>query len=53
LITNSIKFSRKGGNIEVKVKFFDVKNPTNNIGVAISVRDHGIGISEEDRLQLF
>jgi signal transduction histidine kinase len=50
LITNSIKFSKSGDLIEVKFKFFEVENPTTNLGVTISVRDFGIGISDEDRL---
>ncbi len=53
LITNSIKFSKPASNIEVKVKFFEVENPTINLGVTVSVRDFGIGISEEDKLRLF
>ena len=32
---------------------FDVENPTSYLGVKFTVRDHGIGISDEDRPQLF
>jgi signal transduction histidine kinase len=49
LIQNSLKFSKHGGLIEFKVSFFDVENPVSNVGVTFSVRDYGIGISDEDR----
>jgi signal transduction histidine kinase len=53
LIQNSIKFSKKGDSIDLKVNFFDVENSFSNIGVSFTVRDYGIGISDDDRTQLF
>ena len=53
LIQNSIKFSKKGDSIDLKVNFFDVENSFSNIGVSFTVRDYGIGISDNDRTQLF
>ena len=46
LISNAIKFSPEGGEIDVSAKF-------ENRQIRISVRDNGIGISEEDTLNLF
>ncbi|MBN9389646.1 MAG: PAS domain S-box protein [Chloroflexi bacterium] len=46
LLTNAIKYSPKGGPIEVKLAVEE--------GMAVvSVRDHGIGIPEQDRPNLF
>lgn len=53
LIQNSIKFSKKGDSIDLKVNFFNVENSFSNIGVSFTVRDYGIGISDDDRTQLF
>ncbi len=46
LIQNSLKFSKHGDQIDIKVSFFDVQNPVSNVGVTFSVRDYGIGISD-------
>lgn len=46
LITNAIKFTDKGGNIEI-IATSDEK------GVQITVKDNGIGISEESKAKLF
>jgi len=46
LVSNAIKFSKENGVIEVKTKV-DQKQ------ILISVRDHGIGIPEEDKKHLF
>lgn len=46
LINNAIKFSPEGGQIEVSAKFEDDQ-------IRVSVKDSGIGISEEDTQNLF
>jgi PAS domain S-box-containing protein len=46
LVSNAIKFSPEGGMV-------DVETETSPEQVLISVRDYGIGISEEDRKHLF
>ena len=46
LISNAIKFSEKDGDIEVT-------SSLDGGSAIISVRDHGIGISEEDQKHLF
>lgn len=46
LLTNSIKFTPKGGRISVRLKRI-------NSHVEIAVEDSGIGISAEDRLHVF
>lgn len=46
LISNAIKYSQSGGTIEISVKS-DGKN------AVLSVKDHGIGISEEDKELIF
>ena len=39
--------------IELLVTKFDVENPASNLGAKFIVRDHGIGITDEDRVELF
>jgi PAS domain S-box-containing protein len=46
LISNALKFSPETGLIEVETDVSDMQ-------ILISVRDHGIGISEEDQKHLF
>ncbi|MEI8136021.1 MAG: PAS domain-containing sensor histidine kinase [Bacteroidota bacterium] len=46
LISNAIKFSPEGGEIEINVE-------ANDTSVKISVKDSGIGISKEDQKHLF
>jgi signal transduction histidine kinase len=46
LISNALKFSPDNGLIEVETE-------VNEQQILISVRDHGIGISEEDQKHLF
>lgn len=46
LISNAIKFSSKNSIIDV---FTEVKNDT----ISIKVKDHGVGISDEDKENLF
>lgn len=46
LVSNAIKFSPEGGNIEVSAQVL-------NSSVKISVKDSGIGISKEDQKHLF
>jgi len=46
LFSNAIKFSPKGGSIELSTEVSDS-------GVKISVKDYGIGISKEDQQHLF
>jgi signal transduction histidine kinase len=53
LIQNSIKFSKSQDVIKVKIDQFTVTEQQGSIGVNIRVKDQGIGISEEDRANLF
>lgn len=46
LISNAIKFSPDDGSIEVNAK-------VNKTTISISIKDHGIGISEQDQQHLF
>lgn len=46
LLTNAIKFTQPGGQIEIQVQ----NQPT---GVLVSVRDNGVGIKEENQASLF
>jgi PAS domain S-box-containing protein len=47
LLSNALKFSTPGGKVEVFV------SRNNKRELVISVRDHGLGISEEDQTHLF
>jgi PAS domain S-box-containing protein len=47
LLSNAVKFSAEGSTIEMEAE------PRPKDGVAISVRDQGVGISPEDRQHLF
>lgn len=53
LIQNAIKFSKKKDVIDVSIDEFVVENPHEQVGVNIKVTDQGLGISEEDRKNLF
>lgn len=46
LISNAIKFSKENSSIDITAK-------ANEHGLLIMVKDHGIGISEEDKQHLF
>ena len=46
LISNAIKYSQSGGTIEISVKSYGEN-------AVLSVKDHGIGISEEDKELIF
>lgn len=46
LISNAIKYSQSGGTIEISVK-------SDGENAVLSVKDHGIGISEEDKELIF
>jgi signal transduction histidine kinase len=46
LVDNAIKFSPQGGSVEIRLKLDEDK-------VLVSVRDHGIGISNENRPRIF
>ena len=50
---NAIKFSQEGGRVKIAIEYLPVKDHWQNVGVKISVRDWGIGISPEDRKNLF
>ncbi len=47
LVSNSLKFTHKGGIIVIKVKYFDENY------VLVAIKDTGIGISVEDQQFLF
>jgi signal transduction histidine kinase/CheY-like chemotaxis protein len=51
LISNSIKFTPSGGKISVSIEKMSLKN--DNIEVKFSVRDTGIGISQEQKDKVF
>ena len=53
LISNAIKFSQGNQQIEIAIEEEEIDVNSNNIGVKISVTDHGIGIDSEDRKNLF
>lgn len=53
LIHNAIKFSSRGDRIWIEVEKFLTEDIQNKIGVNIRVTDQGIGISGEDRKNLF
>lgn len=46
LVSNAVKYTRRGGRIHLETQFLGDR-------VRLRVRDEGIGISEEDRAQLF
>ncbi|MFX1411053.1 MAG: sensor histidine kinase, partial [Promethearchaeota archaeon] len=54
-IDNAIKYSKKGGTIMIKTidKYKGLYNPKNKDGVLVQFIDYGIGISEEDKKNLF
>lgn len=52
LISNAIKFTPKGGNIEVRLKLIEKEN-TGWLKLMGEVKDNGIGIAEKDQRQLF
>ncbi len=47
LLDNAIKYTPAGGSVELTVDL------ANSDGVAVSIKDSGIGISEEDRPRIF
>lgn len=53
LIQNAIKFSNRGQTIKISVDFYSAQDQLNFIGVNFRVSDKGIGISKEDRKNLF
>ena len=50
LLSNALKFSKKGGTIDMVVNY-KIEGNTEKIG--ISVKDTGVGIKEEDQKKLF
>ncbi|MFX1314858.1 MAG: MASE3 domain-containing protein [Promethearchaeota archaeon] len=54
-IDNAIKYSKKGGTIMIKMidKYKGLYNPKDKDGVLVQFIDYGIGISEEDKKNLF
>ncbi len=51
LISNSLKFTQKGGSIDIGFELIDEMN--NQALIRVDVRDSGIGISEENQKLLF
>ncbi|MCF6353235.1 MAG: PAS domain S-box protein [Cyclobacteriaceae bacterium] len=51
LISNSLKFTQKGGSIDIGFELIDDMN--NQALIRVDVRDSGIGISEENQKLLF
>ena len=47
LISNAIKYSRKGSKVELKVSVFDL-TPSGQAEVEVKVIDSGIGIPERE-----
>jgi signal transduction histidine kinase/DNA-binding response OmpR family regulator len=52
LISNAIKFTPEGGEIDVSIKEID-SNGDDSVTVEFSVEDSGIGISQEDKDRVF
>ena len=52
LIGNAIKFTADGGKVSVSADYF-VSDTTGEYTMCVSVQDNGIGITEEQKLQLF
>jgi len=50
LLSNAIKFTSRGG---ISLKVSQLKQDPNNVTIAISVTDTGIGLSERDKRLLF
>lgn len=50
LVSNAIKFSEKGA-ISIDVQATEIEN--RDLTVHFSVKDHGIGVNDEEQLQLF
>jgi signal transduction histidine kinase len=46
LVSNSIKFTREGGTISIKIRTVNSSNNVNN-AITVSVKDTGIGIDPE------
>lgn len=51
LISNAVKFSKAKGKIDINVNLVESRNKTHTFKV--SIKDSGIGISEEDQKNLF
>jgi signal transduction histidine kinase len=52
LINNAIKFTKRGGNIEIRISnIVDLDDQMTHVKVAI--KDSGVGIKQEDRHKLF
>lgn len=52
LIGNAVKFSHKGGAVDVSVRSTEPATP-GSIGIAIEVKDHGIGIGTRPLSRIF
>ncbi len=51
LISNAIKFTEKGGSVAVIIKEIDSRD--DSVSIKFSVKDTGVGISEESREKVF
>ena len=53
LVMNAVKFSHKGGKINIQAYFIESEEDNNKKEIKISVADTGIGITDEVKESLF
>jgi len=53
ILSNAVKFTPEGGNIRLNIKLLELLDDGNRCKIQISVKDSGIGISEEQQKKLF
>jgi CheY-like chemotaxis protein len=51
LVSNALKFTNKGGNIDVSAKYIGLEN--NEVTFKVSVSDSGIGLTQEQQEKIF